>query len=104
MLTKIGQINMLGSLRIYAPESLITEEVDNNKIDDEINCEKLLTLLQNSAHKQVAYFDENIVSYIVVPLGKESKGSLNLEIRYSSDKFQFQDQKRNRRNISYTLK
>lgn len=95
---------MLGSLRIYAPESLITEEVDNNKIDDEINCEKLLTLLQNSAHKQVAYFDENIVSYIVVPLGKESKGSLNLEIRYSSDKFQFQDQKRNRRNISYTLK
>lgn len=88
---------MLPSPRIYVPDTPIP-------LNTLASCDDLLTSLKESKRKSIAYFDENVDIFIVLPIGKDTKGLLNLDILYKSDRLQHPtDQKSNRRNISRTL-
>lgn len=88
-------------IRIYAPESPIS-------CIDPIDCNDLISILAKSDTKSIAYFDEEVEIFIILPLGSKVKGSLSIEIQYDSDKSISNDQRRtnnnnNKRSISYSI-
>ncbi|ODQ44374.1 hypothetical protein PICMEDRAFT_74620 [Pichia membranifaciens NRRL Y-2026] len=93
-----------GLMRIYAPDSPISAPcLQNNGADDANDCVRLLELLESTAQKPIAYFDENVEVFIVVPLGKNVQGVLSVDVVYEMDKSGSQGNKRQRQSSTHIL-
>lgn len=96
---------MLSSpMRIYVPDSPIPAvEEQNEDLAGESSCNQLLERLEKTEQKQIAYFDEKVEIYIMVPISQDVQGVLTVEVVYGSNKSSSQDNKRQRKSSIHRL-
>lgn len=96
---------MLSSpMRIYVPDSPIPAvEEQNEDLAGENSCNQLLERLEKTEQKQIAYFDEKVEIYIMVPISQDVQGVLTVEVVYGSNKSSSQDNKRQRKSSIHRL-
>lgn len=91
-------------MRIYVPDSPIPAvEEQNEDLAGESSCNQLLERLEKTEQKQIAYFDEKVEIYIMVPISQDVQGVLTVEVVYGSNKSSSQDNKRQRKSSIHRL-
>lgn len=91
-------------MRIYVPDSPIPAvEEQNEDLAGENSCNQLLERLEKTEQKQIAYFDEKVEIYIMVPISQDVQGVLTVEVVYGSNKSSSQDNKRQRKSSIHRL-
>lgn len=72
-------------IRIYIPETHIPYDGTTNnkeKTKTDISCTEFHEMITKTRQKSIGYFDENVIMYIVVPIGEEIRGKLNIDLQY----------------------